>query len=373
MPEIRFNLDTASRGLLVRLQHFMAARHIQAYLVGGLPRDAALGRAARDIDLAVMADAIDIGTELAAELGARPVVLDGANGVIRLVMPPGDIAQVDVSTIQGGSLEADLRRRDLTLNAMAIGLSDLRLEAPGAITLDLIDPLGGLGDIARKQIRAASAEAFREDGIRLLRAVRLAAELGFVIEAETEALIKRDASLIAEEAGERIREELLRLLSLTGSGDTLIYMQQLGLLTAVMPELAPSVGLEQHNDHQWDVFRHSMRSVDALDFLLRRGDWPYADASVRDDAPWNDEIEAHFKQTVSPLSSRRELGKLAAILHDVAKPQTKGTSPSGRMCFYGHPQQGQRLPPPCWKGCASAAAKGSWWKRWCATTCARCR
>jgi poly(A) polymerase len=117
-------------------------------------------------------------------------------------------------------------------------------------------------------------------------------------------------------------------------------LRDLGLLTAIIPELAPSFGLEQHGEHQWDVFQHSARSVGALDFLLRRSSWPYADASVLDDVPWNDDLAAHFQAPVSPLGTHRELCKLAAILHDVAKPQTRTVSKSGRLRFYGHPQEG---------------------------------
>jgi poly(A) polymerase len=117
-------------------------------------------------------------------------------------------------------------------------------------------------------------------------------------------------------------------------------MQQLGLLTAVFPELEPSINLTQHGEHQWSVLEHSLRSVKSLDFLLRRDDWPHADISILEDVPWDEKLAAHFDKPVNSQSTHRELCKLAAILHDVAKPQTRTISKSGKLRFYGHPQEG---------------------------------
>jgi poly(A) polymerase len=260
--------------------------------------------------------------------------------VLRLILlEPGEAGwHVDLSTMHG-NLEEDLKRRDFTLDSLAVDLGALRLDTPEVATI-IIDPLGGMDDIEVKTLRATGSEVFRQDGIRLMRAVRLAAEFGFTIEAGTEALVRRDCTCLQPEAGERIREELLRLMKLTGTDGTILYMHDLGLLTAVIPELAPSVGLEQHGEHQWDVFQHSARSVAALDFILRRGVWPYADGSILDDVPWDNTLEAHFQAPVSPLGTHRELCKLAAVLHDIAKPQTRTISKSGRLRFYGHPQEG---------------------------------
>ncbi len=343
MPEAVLRLERQPRAaaLLRRLQAFFARRAVQAHLVGGFPRDLALGRPAMDIDIAIAADALVVGRELARALQARPVVLDEANGVLRLILlgPEDAGLQIDLSTIHGSLLE-DLRRRDFTLDALACDVAALAFDGSDVIRVAIFDPLGGLDDIAGKMVRAAGGEVFRQDAVRLLRAVRLAAELGFKIEAGTERLIMRDRLFIQQEAGERVREELLRLLRLTATDETLLYMQRLGLLTAVIPELEPSVGLEQCDDHQWQVFEHSARSVAAFDFLLRRAGWPYADAAVLRGVPWDAGLAAHFQMPISPISTHRELGKLAAVLHDIAKPQTRTISRNGKLRFYGHPQQG---------------------------------
>jgi poly(A) polymerase len=332
------SLTPVVKSILRHLQGFFASRQIETYVVGGLPRDLLLQQATRDIDLAIGADALALGTELARELPARAVVLDEGNRVVRLVLTEPLGWQVDLASLQG-SLQQDLERRDFTLNALAIDLGLMTLgDDPEEVTI--IDPLGGLMDVQNKIIRAASTRVFQEDGIRLLRGVRLAAELNFTIAAETASLMRRDARQISAVAGERVREELLRLLALSGTADTLYQMQELGLVTALIPEMEPAIGLEQPHEHYWDVFNHSLESVGATDFVLRRGTWAYADPAVLQDVPWNDELEKYFNSPVGSGSTRRELLKLAALLHDIAKPQTKVLTPDLRTRFFGHPEQG---------------------------------
>jgi poly(A) polymerase len=330
------------RGLLGRLQEYFKSADVPAYLVGGLPRDLVLGRATGDIDLAIGADALVLGPALADSLDATTIVLDAANGVVRLIPHAQDFLglQVDLSTLYG-ELASDLARRDFTLDALAVELASLSLPAndvPAEVII--IDPLGGLGDIRTRTVRATGDGVFRADGIRLLRAFRLMGELGFSLAPETARLIQHDSLGIQAVAGERIRDELLRLFTLTRTDQLLLLMQELGLLTAIIPELAPSVGLVQPEEHHWDVFVHSVKSVAAADFLLRRGSWEYAAESVREAAPWNDGLARYFAQPVSARSTRRELLKLAALLHDIAKPQTRTITPSGRTRYFGHPQEG---------------------------------
>ena len=340
MPEIAVVFQPEAYTLLAALKAFFTGTGLDAFVVGGFPRDLVLNRQAMDIDVALDADIDAIGQRLAEKLDARPVLLDEVNRIIRLVLRQPGLQgwHVDLSLLYH-SLDEDLERRDFTLDAMSIALNELDLSSRQA-NLRIYDPLGGLNDIGAGLIRATGKEVFKNDSIRLLRAVRLAAELRFLIESGTESLIRRDSNLICTSAGERVREELLRLLSLTGTAQSLLYMERLGLLTSLIPEIIPSVGLEQHDEHQWNVFEHSARSAAAFDFLLKRDAWPYAGESVLDDVPWNTRLKMHFEKHLSPVSTHRELGKLAALLHDVAKPQTRTISNSGRLRFYGHPQQG---------------------------------
>ncbi|GAI34247.1 unnamed protein product, partial [marine sediment metagenome] len=206
--------------------------------------------------------------------------------------------------------------------------------------VQLIDPFHGWDDLHRGVIRAVSDTAFESDAARLLRGVRLAAELGFGIDKKTEALIQRYSHLIASVASERVREELLRLLAIPRAEQLLPYLDKLGLITALIPEMAETKGVEQPKEHYWDVFEHSLKTVIAVDFLLRQGGWEYASEEVLAVAPWSAVLAQHFDLEVSSGSTRRLLLKLAALLHDIAKPQTKAIDAQGRLRFLGHGKEG---------------------------------
>jgi len=328
MPVVRPDISR----LLARINLYLSRRGVGAYLVGGFVRDVLSGRDTVDIDIAVGAGALDVASGVAAGVGGTFVPLDEENGVARVVLP-GKKWQVDFTTLQG-DIMSDLARRDFTIDAMAVELGkDLDFS-------DVLDPFHGRDDLRRGVVRAVGDGVFIADPVRLLRAVRIAAELGFTIDSSTEPLIRRDCSLIARVPGERAREELLRLLALPGAAARLSYLDGLGLLTALIPELAPSRGVVQPLMHVWDVFEHSIRTVGALEFLLREGDWQYAGVGVLAAVPWSEELSRHFEGEISHGGTRRSLLKLAALLHDIAKPQTRAVREDGRTRFLGHPQEG---------------------------------
>ena len=255
----------------------------------------------------------------------------------------------DFTTLRG-TIEQDLGERDFTINALAIDLSQIETESlcfkkllPELIRAPIIDPLGGLIDLHRGIIRSVSRGIFAADAVRLLRAVRLMAELAFAIDSETEALIKRDCHLAAGVSGERIREELLRLLSVPGSGKIVHYLDELGLLTVIIPELIPARETTQPVEHYWDVLEHSLNAVVAVDFLLRRGECHFANGEVLAAVPWSEILAEHFDSEVGYHSTRATLLKIAALLHDIAKPQTKILTEEGRVRFLGHDKDGAAI------------------------------
>jgi len=328
--------------LLNTVNDLLAAQGIQAYIVGGFVRDMLLGRDTVDIDIAVAANALEIASEVARALDGRYVLLDSENGIGRVVLLSEEAPsakgrwELDFSAFKG-SIEQDLARRDFTVDAMAIDLSKL---LAGFQDVQVIDPFGGRNDLERGVIRVVTGSALEADAARLLRAVRLSAELGFAIDRDTETQIKRHSVLIRDVAAERVREELLRILAISGDRELLSYLDRLGLLTAVMPELAQMKGVKQPREHFWDVFEHSLKTVVAVDFVLRQGAWQYDDNEVFEAIHWSDELDQHFSREVSGGSNRRLLLKLAALLHDIAKPQTKAIDSAGRMRFLGHGKEG---------------------------------
>lgn len=169
----------------------------EAYVVGGAVRDRLLGRAVLDLDIACR-DPERAAVAVCRRIGGSVFLLSGRHGAWRLALDAGPTVDF---TLLAGSIEADLAGRDFTINAIAVPLSG---GGP-------IDPFGGRRDAEAKVLRPVSGEVFRDDPLRLLRAVRLEDELGLRLDAEAEALVRRDAGLVTAPAGERILAELLRL------------------------------------------------------------------------------------------------------------------------------------------------------------------
>jgi poly(A) polymerase len=324
--------------ILKKLSDYLSGR-VKAYLVGGFIRDSWLKRTTADIDIALAADTLELAPQIARALRGKFILLDKQNRVCRVVVmdkkaPLGGRWQLDFTSLED-DIEKDLGRRDFTIDAIAVELEEVNR---GEATL--IDPFGGLSDLKNRVIRAVTGTVFEDDAVRLLRAVRLAAELGFSLEEKTEALVKSQCHLITNVAGERLREELVRLLAVPHPERFLAHLDELGLITALFPELAKAKGVEQPREHAWNVFDHSLQTVIAVDFLLRQGSWPYASEKVLAAAPWSDRLAEHFEQEVSGGSRRRALVKLAALLHDISKPETKAVGEDGRTHFLGHDKLG---------------------------------
>ena len=357
--------------ILAKISHLLATQKRQGYIVGGFIRDRLLKRKTNDIDIAVSGDAVTTARKVAKEIGGTFVLLDDVNKVARVVVvedeQPGKTARdqelrgiewhFDFSSF-AGDIKSDLARRDFTINAMAVELSQFvaaitatkmssRKSAATPVgkrpPLKLIDPFSGREDLKEKVVRAVGEQIFEADAARLLRAVRLAAELDFAIEPNTESLIRRCCPSVTQVPGERIREELLRLLTPPRAVHYLRYLDKLGLLLVLIPELAESKGVEQPTVHFWDVFEHSLQTVAAVEFLIRESDWEYSNDDMLTTAPWSDVIESHLSQEVSSGSNHKVLLKLAGLFHDVAKPMTKSIDDTGRARFLGHAKQGAAM------------------------------
>ena len=359
------------QAILAKISHLLFIQKKQGYIVGGFIRDLLLKRETNDIDIAVSGDAITMARKVAEEVGGKFVLLDDANNIARVVVIEGGQPRrtsqnqesrgaewhFDFSPFTG-DIESDLARRDFTINAMAVELNHFvaaststnmsSRKSARSLTkkqslLKLIDPFSGNEDLKDKIVRRVSEQIFEADATRLLRAVRLAAELDFDIEPNTESLIRRYSQAIIEVPGEKVREELLRLLSLAQAAYHLRYLDRLGLLLALIPELAEGKGVEQPTVHFWDVYEHSLQTVAAIEFLIRESDWEYSNGDMLTTAPWSDMIDRHLSREVSSGSNHKVLLKLAGLFHDVAKPMTKSIDDTGRARFLGHTKQGAAM------------------------------
>ncbi|MDP9236456.1 MAG: HD domain-containing protein [Chloroflexota bacterium] len=304
----------------------------RAYVVGGTVRDVLMGREAHDLDLAVEGDAVAWARRLAEQLAGHFVLLDEVQAVARVVLDGGAVRHVDVARLQG-SVEQDMRRRDLTIDALAVPLGNAAV----------IDVCGGVRDIAARVVRMNGTEVFDEDPLRLLRAARIASELEFEIEAGTAAAIRERAARVNEAAAERRRDELARIFSLDRAYPALRLLDGLGLLDALLPELTAGRGVTQpERFHAYDVFEHNIRAVEAMDTMLA----PATDAGSMWRTLWETfawcegELRAYLAEEMSEGRGRAGLLKLAALLHDVAKPETRTEDADGRVRFFGHADAG---------------------------------
>ncbi len=273
-----------------------------AYVVGGCLRDALLGREPADWDLATDAPPDRIQSLFPGSLYENrfgTVIVRHAGAQYEITAFRRDVSYTDHrhpnSVEFGDSIEADLARRDFTVNATAWG------GKPGEESI-FIDPHGGRPDLARRLLRAVGDpdRRFHEDALRMVRAVRLAATLGFEVEAETLASIGRNAELARHLSGERIATELLKLLAAPRPSVGLRLMAESGLLAAIAPDLARQQGIPQNKLDGEDLWDHILRTVDA--------------------AP------------------NRTLVRLASLLHDIGKPDTLAEGH-----FHGHETVGAAI------------------------------
>ena len=327
------------------------ARHLLAttpgYLVGGSLRDALLDRPLRDLDLAVAGDATALGRALAERLGRLPagrqghfVLMDPERAVARVVLDEGPARAIDIAPLRG-HIEEDLAQRDFTIDALAAPLESLAAGDPA----EVIDPCGGLADLASGTVRLVSEQALVDDPLRLLRAVRLASELEFQLAPETAAAVRRHAGRIGRAAAERQRDELARCFATPRAAQALRLLDSLGLLEHLLPEVTAGRGVTQPKEHYWDVFDHAIETVAALDFLLAEHEPAQARAARLWRALWGalsflPGLREHFAEEVSEGRSRAALLKLGGLLHDVAKPETRAPDATGRLRFFGHAERG---------------------------------
>jgi poly(A) polymerase len=293
-----------------------------AWLVGGAVRDAVAGGLPRELDLAVPAGALTMGRALAARLGAAFVVLDERRGVCRLVGP----VSVDIADFRAPTIEADLVARDFTVNALAVSLA--ALDADGRAPI--IDPTGGLADLAAGRVRLCAPDALAADPVRVLRAARLALRPGWRLDAAVVVAARAAAPGIAAVAAERVRDELIRILDAGEAGRGLRLLDEMAGLDAILPEGAAMRRTTQPLPHHFDVWEHSLRAVEAADRLL---------AAAPGVAPWAADVAARLDEDLGDGLTGRAVVKLAALLHDVAKPETRAEV-EGRVRFIGHDVKG---------------------------------
>ncbi len=285
----------------------------EAYLVGGCVRDLLIGRKPKDWDVTSNAtpdqiQALFPDSFYTNDFGTVGVLRETTDETLKIIEVTPYRTESEYTDKRrpdkvafGQSLEEDLARRDFTVNAIAYD------ESKG----QLVDPYKGQIDLKAKVLRTVRdpEERFEEDGLRLMRAVRLVAELGFALDADTAAAIQKKAGNLKHVSRERVRDELVRILESDQPMLALVLAQQLGILELIAPDLVRGIGIEQNQAHSYDVFGHLMRALQ------------------------------HAADKKWPLDVR-----LAALFHDVSKPETRRWSKEkGDWTFHGHEVVGSRV------------------------------
>ncbi|HNS49698.1 MAG TPA: hypothetical protein PKO09_00770 [Anaerolineae bacterium] len=322
------------------------AQHAEdAYLVGGCIRDRLLGRPLHDLDLVVPSGGLALARRVSDAFGGDYYPLDSARGTGRALFrtPEGTPLVVDVSELRGPDLPSDLAERDFTVNALAEPVA-----SPGCI----VDLFGGAADLAAGTIRPVGPDSVRNDPVRALRAVRLAAELGFSLAPETAHLIRRDGIGLLRIAGERIRDELAKVLVLATATPSLLLLDELGVLTLIFRELEPLRAQPDRPSHPLSPLAHSLETVRGLEALLAPlleapgappdlppwlGSWPLVLGAL------GPRVAGYLSEQVGDSRPRYVALKLAALLHHAGTPATAQPEPGGRPCLPGSAEEARRL------------------------------
>ncbi|MBN1452168.1 MAG: HD domain-containing protein [Anaerolineales bacterium] len=340
-PEIVFMPAPFSFSPLLASVHEALPAGQEIYLVGGAVRDALLGRESHDLDFAVPADGIKLARRIANKLKGAFYPLDNERdtGRVVLIHEDGTRTVMDFATYRGADIEADLRDRDFTINAIAYNLG----------TEAIFDPLNGANDLRAKRIQACTPESLTNDPVRVLRAVRLAAGLGFQIDAGTRQNMKQAAEGLRSVSPERLRDELFRILEGPQPGTAIRALEMLGVLPHILPELPALKGVEQPMPHVYDVWTHTLSAMNQLEDILAALS-PGYDPEATDDlftgllvlrlGRYREQFAAHFANPLNVDRSARALLFFAALYHDVAKPACKTTDEDGRIRFWEHDIQG---------------------------------
>ena len=308
------------------------------YMVGGAVRDVLMMRPLHDMDFVVIGSAANVAKKLADDLEGGFYMLDEERDIARVVIKQdhGKKFYLDFSALRAENLFKDLTSRDFTINAMAVNVSQPEL---------LIDPLKGVKDIKAGYLQICNPNSFKDDPIRVIRAVRMAIQFNLKITENTLYALKQEVPNLHKISQERIRDELFRILESENIASAIRMLEELGILQTIWPDLSSLKDVEQGNNHAYDVWEHTLSTVKGLENLwdVLVGEFEEEKASnllmgtaAANLGRFRDQLEEHFQQSINPARSRKALLFYAALYHDIGKPAAKSIREDGEISFRGH-------------------------------------
>lgn len=298
----------------------------EIYLVGGCVRDFFLGNISYDRDLIVLdEDAGKFARKLSDFFNGKYIPLDEENKIYRVVLPD-KINYFDITNPVENSLENDIKRRDLTINAIAVNIKTG--EIPSFC-------LGGIEDLNKKILREISEKNFTDDPLRLLRIFRFYSSLGFEPAKNLIHIASKYSNLINKPAKERIEYELMKLFNGKYCAESLILMDKTGILEQLFPIVKELKQIPPNQHHHLDLFHHSIETVKQVQILYENS---------------SEEVKSHMDRTDFGGFPRITHLKLACLLHDIGKPSTWTIEENTqRHRFIKHDSEGEKLCVPILK------------------------
>lgn len=295
---------------------------IEIYVVGGVIRDLYTGKANFDKDLIVCnLEAKNYAMDLAEKLNATFIPLDEENKIYRLVLKDKKTF-IDITNPINNNLEEDLKRRDFTINSVAMNID----------TFEVLDLNKGIKDLKNKKIRMIEEKNFVEDPLRLLRAYRFQAITGFELDSKTEHTIKKHIKLINNPAKERINYELMKLFDGAYTVKALVNMDKSGILYEILPIFLEVKKVPPNTHHHLDLLHHSIETVNQIQNFYNIA---------------KPEVKEHLDSVDFGGFSRLAHLKLAGFLHDIGKPYCWTIEEdTGRHRFIKHEEVGSKLATP---------------------------
>ncbi len=291
----------------------------EGYLVGGIIRDFLTGKTSVDRDIAI-SGAEEFAHKIADKFGGTFITLDSVNKIFRVVLPD-KTNFLDISEIEGSTIEEDLKRRDFSINAIAYDLKNDKF----------IDTTGGINDLENKVLRHISDKNFEDDPLRLLRGFRFFSTTGFRMTEELESAISKYAHLILKPAPERINYELMKLFGGKYAAETLLKMNEFGILEALFPFVKEMKQVPPNTHHHLDLLHHVIETVRQIEIQYEN---------------LTGEVKEHLQKVDFGGFPRINHLKLAGFMHDIGKFSCWTIEENGRHRFIKHADIGAELAIP---------------------------